>query len=182
MKLFNNSYELDYPWNQVTAANWNKYPNEVSTHVVAVDVLRREVKDSGNVLVTERLITVQQNIPRWLIFLLGSTQNVSYVREVSTVNLQDKTLTLKSCNLNYVNLLKVFETVQYTPHPKDPLDRTLFKQEAQISACTGCNVSKKLTNTMEDWSIKRFCDNAKKGKIGFNSVLRLSNEETSNYK
>ena len=57
MKLFQNSYDFNYPWDQVTAANWKKYPNEISTHVIAVDVLRRELKDQGKVLVTERLIT-----------------------------------------------------------------------------------------------------------------------------
>lgn len=169
MKLFSNNYDFDYPWERVTAANWQKYPNAVSTHVVAVDVLRRELQDSGNVLVSERLLTVQQKVPRWILLVLGGS-NVSYVREVSTVNLRDRTLVLRSCNLNYVNLLRVYETVEYTPHPADPRNKTLFAQQAQITA--GGKFGR-LVNRLEDWSVQRFGDNAQKGKDGFDSVLRL---------
>ena len=159
MKLFANTYDFDYPWERVTAANWQKYPNAISTHVVAVDVLRREVQDSGNVLVSERLLTVQQKVPRWIMMVLGGS-NVSYVREVSTVNLRDRTLKLHSCNLNYVNLLRVYETVEYTPHPTDPVNKTLFAQQAQITA--GGKFGR-LVNTLEEWSVQRFGDNAQKG-------------------
>lgn len=173
MKLFENTYDFEYPWEQVTAANWQKYPNKVSTHVIGVDVLRRELQDNGNVLVSERLLTVQQKVPRWIMMVLGGS-NISYVREVSTVNLREKSLKLRSCNLNYVNLLRVYEMVDYTPHPEDPYNKTLFSQQAQITAGRKFG---KLVNTLEDWSIQRFCDNAAKGKAGFDSVLRSLWEE-----
>lgn len=171
MKLFQNQCDFQYPWEQVTAANWNKYPNEMSTHVKAVDVLRRELKNDGNILVTERLITVKQNVPRWIMAVLGGT-NLSYVREVSTVNLKDRTLKMRSCNLTYVNILKVYEMVDYTPHPDDPDNKTLFKQEARITAYGAFT---RFCNSMEDWSVQRFCDNANKGKMGFDSVLKVFN-------
>lgn len=176
MKLFQNSYDFDYPWEQVTAANWQKYPNEVSTHVIGVDVLRRELKDNGNVLVSERLLTVQQKVPRWIMMVLGAS-NLSYVREVSTVDLKKKSLKLRSCNLTYVNLLRVYELVDYMPHPNDPYNKTSFSQQAQITACGKFG---RLVNTMEDWSIQRFCDNAKKGKVGFDSVLKMFSKHWDN--
>ena len=110
MKLFQNSYVFDYPWEQVTVANWNKYPNDISTHVVAVDVLRRELKRNNTVLVTERLITVRQGVPRWIMMCLGG-DNISYIREVSTVDLRRSELKLRSVNLSYVNFLRVYEEV-----------------------------------------------------------------------
>ncbi|SCW04123.1 LAFE_0H06436g1_1 [Lachancea fermentati] len=171
MRLFENTYEFSYPWEQVTAANWKKYPNEVSTHVVAVDVLRRELHDSGKKLKSERLITVKQSVPKWLLMMVGGT-NVSYVREVSVVDLDDKTLTLRSCNLTCANLLRVYETVTYKPNPDDPM-RTIFEQEAQITAYASIT---KLCNKIEEWSVKRFHDNAQKGKKGFDSVLQILSE------
>ncbi|CCE62390.1 hypothetical protein TPHA_0C02370 [Tetrapisispora phaffii CBS 4417] len=168
MKLFENSCDFDYSWAHVTAANWKKYPNEVSTHVIAVDVLKREVERNGQVLITERLITCKQNVPQWIMMLLGGS-NISYVREVSTVDLSQKSLVMRSCNLTYSNLLKVYETVTYTPHPEDPVNRTLFSQEAQITAYGAIT---RLCNKMEDWSVQRFRDNANKGKIGFDNVLK----------
>lgn len=172
MKLFQNSCDFEYPWEQVTAANWKKYPNAISTHVIAVDVLRRELIDDGNKLVSERLITIKQGVPRWIMMMVGGS-NASHVREVSTVDLNTKTLTLKSCNLTYSNILRVFETVKYSPHPEDPVNRTLFEQEAQITAYAAIT---KICNKMEEWSVQRFHDNAMKGKKGFESVLEVVSE------
>lgn len=172
MKLFQNSCDFEYPWEQVTAANWKKYPNEVSTHVVAVDVLKRELVDDGKKLVSERLITIKQGVPRWIMMMVGGS-NVSYVREISTVDMKAKTLTLRSCNITYSNILKVYETVRYSPHPEDPENRTLFEQEAQITAYAAIS---RICNKMEDWSVQRFHDNAMKGKQGFDSVLEVFNQ------
>ncbi|SCU81800.1 LADA_0C01134g1_1 [Lachancea dasiensis] len=168
MRLFQNTQEFPYSWEQVTAANWRKYPNEVSTHVVAVDVLRRELDESRTKLTSERLITCKQSVPKWLTMLIGSS-NVSYIREISVVDLSTKTLTLKSCNLTFSHLLKVYETVQYTPDQFDA-NKTLFRQEAQITAYATINT---LCNKIEEWSVKRFGENASKGREGFDSVLQL---------
>ncbi|AET39255.1 PRELI/slowmo family protein Ecym_4179 [Eremothecium cymbalariae DBVPG len=172
MKLFQNIYEFNYPWEEVTAANWKKYPNEVSTHVIATDVLRRELDASGKRLISERLITVKQSVPQWIMMLIGST-NISYVREVSVVDLETKTLNLRSCNLTYSNLLKVFENVTYSPHPEDPQNKTLFKQEAQITAYAPFT---RVCNQLEDWSVQRYHENAEKGKRGFETVLLTLNK------
>ncbi|KAH3678974.1 hypothetical protein WICMUC_001342 [Wickerhamomyces mucosus] len=172
MKIFENTCEFNYPWDQVTAANWCKYPNEMSTHVIAVDVLRRELDPTNSILTTERLITCKQSIPKWLNCLIGGKE-VSYVREVSTVDLNEKTLTLRSVNLTMNNLLKVFETVIYQPDEINPLI-TVFKQQAQITAYA---TFQKICNKIEDWSIERFDQNAQRGKIGFEKVLKIFTQQ-----
>lgn len=172
MRLFHNQHVFDYSWDYITAANWKKYPNEVSTHVVAVDVLRRELDISGKVLTSERLITCKQSVPQWVMMLVGGS-NISYVREVSVVDLNEKSLILRSCNLTGSSLLKVYETVKYMPHPDDPQNRTLFKQEAQITAYATFT---KVCNKIEEWSVNRFHENAEKGKRGFDSVLKVLDE------
>jgi hypothetical protein len=63
MKLFKSVHTYDYPWSLVSAANWQKYPNEHCSHVHAVDVLDRRVDPETGILITERLITVKQNVP-----------------------------------------------------------------------------------------------------------------------
>ena len=95
--------------------------------------------------------------------------NISYIREVSTVDLKKSELKLRSVNLSYVNFLRVYEEVDYVPHPDDPLRRTLFKQEARITAFGKFS---KFVNRVEDWSVQRFRDNALKGKMGFDSILK----------
>lgn len=168
MKIFSTEHCFEYPWEQVSAANWKKYPNEMSTHVIAVDVLRREIDSQSGVLRTERLITCKQAIPSWVLALVGGS-DVSYVREVSEVDPRAKTLTLRSVNLTMNTLLSVYETVVYSPNPKDPANSTSFTQEAQITAYASF---RRLCNKIEDWSVDRFHQNAKLGKAGFESVLQ----------
>jgi hypothetical protein len=169
MKEFSSTQYFDYPWDYVSAANWRKYPNKNSTHVVAVDVLRREFDPISQILKSERLITCKQPIPSWLkIFVNGA--EISYVREISIVDNLNKILTMRSVNLTFSNLLKVYETVIYEQNPLDPLNKTLFKQNAQFTSKTGWS---NLQNKIESWGVERFSQNALKGKLGFDSILQL---------
>lgn len=168
MKVFSNQHVFGYSWDQVSAANWKKYPNEMSSHVVAVDTLRREVDPVTGVLRSERLITCKQAIPSWILALVGGS-DVSYVREVSEVNPKTKTLTMRSVNMTMNHILSVYEIVTYSPNPENPRASTVFNQEARITAYASF---RRLCNKIEDWSVERFGQNAKLGKAGFESVLQ----------
>lgn len=172
MKLFTTNHYFNYSWEQVTAANWQKYPNELSTHVESVDVLSRDIDVERKTLRTERLIACKQSIPRWLSYLVGAEDH-SYVREVSEVDLVNKTLVMKSHNLTMNHLLLVNETIVYKPDQYVP-DRTTFNQEAEITAYASI---KKLCEKLEQWSIERFDQNAKVGRMGFESVLETLSEK-----
>ncbi|CAI4055619.1 hypothetical protein N7582_000386 [Saccharomyces uvarum] len=176
MKSFQKSYEFDYPWEKVTTANWMKYPNKSSTHVIAVDVLRRELQEHGDVLLTERLITISQNAPRWMSILVGNT-NLAYVREVSTIDRRNRSMTMRSCNMTFPHILKCYETVTYAPHPKNPSNMTLFKQDAKFISGIPTQI---FSRKVENWGVKRFSDNAMKGKVGFDSILEMFNDIWSN--
>ncbi|KAG0221645.1 PRELI-like family-domain-containing protein [Mortierella sp. GBAus27b] len=166
MKFFHTSHKFDHSWAQVTAANWQKYPNEQCPHVVAVDVLSRHVDPNTGILHTERLLTCNQNAPALVLkFLGGST--VSYVRETSELDPRTNKLTMKTENLTMSNVLKINETVTYTIHPQDK-SCTLFAQEAQIVA--GSTLSR-FSSYIEDFCLTRFRDNAAVGRAGFESVL-----------
>lgn len=168
MKIFESEHIFNYAWDQVSAANWAKYPNENSTHVVAVDTLRREIDPVSNVLRTERLITCEQKIPKWLQMCIGASR--SYVREVSEVDPVKQTLVMRSCNMSYNNLLKVYEVVSYKPHDAT---KTKFEQFAEFEAYLSF---KKLTDKIEEWSVERFGINAQSGRLGFEKVLKLFSE------
>ncbi|KAK9452025.1 PRELI-like family-domain-containing protein [Limtongia smithiae] len=167
MKVFSSQHSFDYPWQHVSSSAWQKYPNEMSSHVVAVDVLRREFNHETGILTTERLITVKQPVPRWLLAIVGG-RDTSYVREVSEVDPIQKTFTLRSQNLTMNNLLSVQETVSYFPDPNNT-NKTVFDQTARIEAYASIQ---RLCNKIEDWSVERFRQNAALGRQGFESVLK----------
>ncbi|CAG8434790.1 11748_t:CDS:2 [Ambispora gerdemannii] len=166
MKFFETSHIFRYPWSHVSAANWRKYPNDNCPHVIAVDVLDRHVDPITGILRTERLITCQQNIPKWILSLCGGS-TVSYAREISEIDPSNKVLRMTSYNLSMNHLVNISETVTYTEDPVDS-SKTLFQQEARIKC--GESISK-FANYLEDFFIARFRDNAAKGRQGFENVL-----------
>ncbi|CAH1768007.1 11031_t:CDS:2 [Entrophospora sp. SA101] len=176
MKLFETSYTFLYPWSKVSAAHWNKYPNDNCPHVVTIDVLDRSVDPKTGILRTERLVKIHQNIPRIFRRIFGDFAE-SYAREVSEVDPKNKLLKMTSTNLTMRNIINVSEIITYAEDPNDP-SRTLFKQEARIR----CNESiNKFTNYIEDFFIQRFRENSMKGRQGFEGVLEklMVQNETS---
>ncbi|KAI8980919.1 PRELI-like family-domain-containing protein [Pilobolus umbonatus] len=166
MKLFKTTHEYNYEWSLVSAAQWQKYPNEHCSHVSSVDVLSSTVDPETGILTTERLISVNQNIPTIIKKILGAG-STQYVREVSIIDPKKKTLTMHSINLTMSNLLSVKETIKFNEHPEDRL-KTQFTQQAAISA--GSIVSR-WSNVLEEFSLNRFKQNADIGRDGFAKVL-----------
>ncbi|KAH6674120.1 PRELI-like family-domain-containing protein [Halenospora varia] len=170
MKVFSNEETFDYSWEEVSTANWRKYCpwNEKSTHVIAVDTISRHVDPQTGILRTERLITCKQSAPKWLASLMGGTET-SHVFETSYVDPASKKVTMVSSNLTFANILSVRETVVYQPLSAT---KTLFKQDAQIVAL--CGGWQKVKNAVEEATVTRFSENARKGKEGFEAVLEMS--------
>ncbi|KAK4158501.1 PRELI-like family-domain-containing protein [Chaetomidium leptoderma] len=171
MKVFSNSETFNYSWEEVSTANWRKYCpwNQKSTHVVAVDTISRTVDPATGILRTERLITCQQSAPDWLKKILGGCMDESQVFETSYVDPRTKTVTMVSANLTLSNLINVQETVVYRPVNDH---QTRFEQSAQITAL--CGGWQRIRNSIEDTLVKRFRENAIKGKEGFEAVLAMS--------
>ena len=76
-----------------------------------------------------------------------------------------------SMNLTWSELLSVRETVVYRPCPTDA-SRTVFDQHAKIVAF--CGGWQKIKNSIEDFTVDRFRQNAIKGREGFEAVLEMS--------
>ncbi|CZR59722.1 probable protein involved in intramitochondrial protein sorting [Phialocephala subalpina] len=170
MKVFSNSETFDYSWEEVSTANWRKYCpwNDKSTHVIAVDTLSRSVDPESGILRTERLITCKQSAPKWLASLMGGNET-SHVFETSYVDPRSKKVTMISSNMTFSNIISVQETVVYQPLSAT---RTQFVQNAKITAL--CGGWQKVKNAVEDATIARFSENARKGKEGFEAVLEMS--------
>lgn len=175
MRIYSSSHEFAYSWDEVSTANWRKYCpwNDKSTHVIGVDTLSRKLDPTTGILRTERLITCKQSAPQWLRTFLGS-QDTSLVYEVSYVNPQEKKVVMCSQNLTWSELISVQETVVYRPAPNSASKKTIFEQQAKIIAL--CGGWQKIKNTIEEFTVERFGQNAAKGREGFEKVLAISRE------
>jgi PRELI-like family len=74
--------------------------------------------------------------------------------------------------MTYSNVLTCHETVVYEPHAQEPLSRTAFSQKAEITAL--CGGWQKIKSSLEEYSVMKFGENAKKGREGFEAVLEMS--------
>jgi len=173
MRIFSSNYTFDYSWEEVSTGNWRKYCpwNDKATHVISVDTLARHVDPSTGILRTERLITCRQTAPQWVLTILGG-DTTSHVYEVSYVDPQSKKVTMCSTNMTWSNLLQCRETVIYQPSASDSMQKTEFKQEAKIVAL--CGGWQKIKTKIEEASVERFQENAKRGREGFEAVLEMS--------
>jgi hypothetical protein len=93
----------------------------------------------------------------------------SHVFETSYVDPNSKKVTMTSSNITWNNILSVRETVVYQPLSAS---KTQFVQDAKIVAL--CGGWQKVKNAVEEATVCRFSENARKGKEGFESVLEMS--------
>lgn len=110
-------------------------------------------------------------MPQWVLSLFGGGPT-SHVYEVSYVDPILKRVTMCSTNLTWSNVLNVQETVTYRPSPVNSKSATDFSQEAKITAL--CGGWQKIKNKVEEASVERFSQNAKRGREGFETVLEMS--------
>nr|POE75764.1 protein ups2, mitochondrial [Quercus suber] len=75
--------------------------------------------------------------------------------------------------MTFAELISVQERVVYRPSTARP-DHTRFDQSAKIIAL--CGGWQKIKNTIEEFSVERFRQNAVKGREGFERVLAISRE------
>lgn len=102
--------------------------------------------------------------------------DTSMVYETSYVDPVAKKLTMCSMNVTWSDLLNVRETCTYSPAPTDSASspKTQFTQRAEITAL--CGGWQKIKNSIEQFTVERFQQNAIKGKEGFEMVLEKARQ------
>ncbi|KAH3940068.1 hypothetical protein HBI56_218590 [Parastagonospora nodorum] len=177
MKYFQQTVDFDYSWEEVSTSNWRKYGpwNEKTPHVIAVDTLSRTVDPATGILRSERLITCRQSAPKWVTSILGA-QDLSMVYETSYVDPVAKKLTLCSMNMTMSDLINVRETCIYQPTASSSATApsTTFTQRAEVTAL--CGGWQKIKNSIEQFTVERFQQNAANGKEGFEMVLEKARQ------
>jgi len=172
--FFSQSIFYDHDWTTVNTGLVKKYPNPHSGHVISVDVLDRSIDPVTGVLRTERILGCKQAAPRWVVKMLGGSED-AFVREVTFVDPSTSRTTVTSVNLSLSQYITVLETLSYEPASSDATSKTLFRQTAEIQSRMSW---KSVGDRLEAWCVDRFSTNAALGRLGFEHVLRsLRSEE-----
>lgn len=170
MKIWTSEHIFNHPWEMVTKAAMQKYPNPMNPSVVGVDVLDRNVDRQGR-LHSTRLLSTDWGLPSIVKSLIGNVRTCTYIQERSIVDPKEKMFELKSSNITFTNMVSVDERLTYKPHPEDP-DRTILTQEAIISV-KGVSLSSYLESVMAN----TISTNAGKGREAMEWVIRRLNAE-----
>uniref|UniRef100_A0A8D0DQN6 PRELI domain containing 3B n=1 Tax=Salvator merianae TaxID=96440 RepID=A0A8D0DQN6_SALMN len=174
MKIWTSEHTFDHPWETVTTAAMQKYPNPMNPSVVGVDVLDRHVDPNGK-LHSHRLLSTEWGIPSIVKSLIGACRTRTYVQEHSIVDPVKKVMELNSTNISFTNLVSVDEKLVYKPHPHEP-KKTVLTQEATICV-KGVSVSSYLEGLMEN----TISSNAKKGREALEWVIKKLNAEIEEF-
>lgn len=170
MKIWESQHTFSHPWETVTQALWQKYPNPLNPHVVGVDIVDRRVTEEGN-LFSERLMTTEWGLANWVKKLIGFEEH-AYAHEISTVDPKEKNLFINSHNLTFNSKVNVEENITYAPHPDDPEGKTLMTQQAIVTV-----QGVPLTSYMEQLMTTSIAGNASNGRLALESViLRVQSE------
>ncbi|XP_049608915.1 PRELI domain containing protein 3B [Syngnathus scovelli] len=170
MKIWASEHIFNHPWETVTKAAMQKYPNPMNPNVFGVDVLDRRVDTEGR-LHSKRLLSTEWGLPAIAKSIIGLTRTCTYVQEHSVVDPTQKIFELKSTNISFTNLVSVDEKLTYKPHPQDA-DKTVLTQEALISV-KGVSLSSYLEGLMAN----SMSVNAGKGREAMEWVIRRLNTE-----
>ncbi|XP_077459077.1 PRELI domain containing protein 3B-like [Stigmatopora argus] len=170
MKIWTSEHIFNHPWETVTKAAMQKYPNPMNPSVFGVDVLDRTVDKQGR-LHSKRLLSTEWGLPSIVKSIIGNTRTCTYIQEHSVVDPQQKSLELQSTNITCTNLVSVDEKLTYTPHPDDS-KKTILTQEAIISV-KGVSLS----SYLEGLLASSISVNAGKGREALEWVIRRLNTE-----
>jgi PRELI-like family len=107
-----------------------------------------------------------------LLQIIG-TPKVCYASERSTVDPNERQMTLKTTNVTFGSFLSVDEVLLYKPHPTDP-SRTLLQQQATVSV-----EGVPLSRYMEEVLTNNISFNASRGRLGLEWVINKINAEVS---
>ncbi|KAK6493691.1 PRELI domain-containing protein 1 [Huso huso] len=133
VKYFFSQTDIKSSWEHVFSAFWQRYPNPFSKHVLTEDVVFREVTPD-NTLISRRLLTKTNHLPRWAEKIFPSNLSRSvFVIEDSIVDPKNKTLTTFSWNINHTRLMVVEERCVYSMS-QEKQAWSLAKREAWISS------------------------------------------------
>ena len=154
---------IQYSWTAVATVFWRRYPNPFAAHVLSEDVLDRKVEDGK--LVTKRLISKTNSVPRWGAYLLRDRGDTAFVIEESVVDPVARCLTTRTRNISLNYWSTVVEKCTYSPSADG--SQTCVKREATFSSN-----ARFVSSRIASFCRYRYKNNISKSLAGWNFVLK----------
>ncbi|XP_022086503.1 PRELI domain-containing protein 1, mitochondrial-like [Acanthaster planci] len=163
MKYFTTVELFRHTWDHVATALWQKYPNPYSKHVLTEDVISRVLR--GTELVTRRLLTKTNRLPRWGNYIFGNHARQVCIVEESIVDPVKKTFTIYTRNIGFTRLMVVTEKLIFRPAPENK-DWTHLEKHSWVDSSV-----KGMALAIQHFGMERYKANQTKATKGLHYVL-----------
>ncbi|XP_065748641.1 PRELI domain containing protein 3B isoform X2 [Phocoena phocoena] len=145
MKIWTSEHVFDHPWETVTTAAMQKYPNPMNPSVVGVDVLDRHVDLSGK-LHSHRLLSTEWGLPS-IVKSISFTNMVSVDERLiykphpqdpeKTILTQEAIITVKGVSLgSYLEGLMASTISSNANKGREAMEWVIHKLNAEIEELT----------------------------------------------
>uniref|UniRef100_A0A7N5K8R1 PRELI domain containing 3B n=1 Tax=Ailuropoda melanoleuca TaxID=9646 RepID=A0A7N5K8R1_AILME len=145
MKIWTSEHVFDHPWETVTTAAMQKYPNPMNPSVVGVDVLDRHIDPSGK-LHSHRLLSTEWGLPS-IVKSISFTNMVSVDERLiykphpqdpeKTVLTQEAIITVKGVSLSsYLEGLMASTISSNANKGREAMEWVIHKLNAEIEELT----------------------------------------------
>jgi len=126
---------FEAPWADTVEGAVHKYPNDHSKNISSVDILERYIDNDGN-LVSKKMLRTKFDpnvLMKKIMPIIGMPPRTHQTSlELNKIDVGRKYFQLKSLNKTYLNTIRVFEVLEYTPDSEDPKNSTQLDQYALI--------------------------------------------------
>uniref|UniRef100_A0A0D9XF17 PRELI/MSF1 domain-containing protein n=1 Tax=Leersia perrieri TaxID=77586 RepID=A0A0D9XF17_9ORYZ len=164
-----------HPWHRVTAAAWRKFTESAASspsplsHILDVHTLSRRVDaQSGHIHAVRAIAGRAPPLPLLLRGLVaaagGGGDAVVLCVEHTAVDAARRDMRVVSRNANLRGLVHVEEACSYRPHPENPDEWTIFRQETSIRCAPLAAVANRVAEMVERRCAEKFVENASKGR------------------
>jgi hypothetical protein len=173
-----------HPLPAVTAALWDKY--EDHDWIKEVEVLGRKVDETGR-LHSTRLLTMRGNVPIIFSPFFGNSRPI-YLLEQVVVDIKNKTMEVKTTNVNFLSILRSKSTSEYKPCLQNSnhtqynitVQTTAFPSDSN-QADTGSRIGS-ISKKLEEFVGRSLLGNIKAGEETLNHWIELFKKDCNSGK
>ncbi|OVA04785.1 PRELI/MSF1 [Macleaya cordata] len=180
VKAYTQEHIYKHPWERVTSAAWRKFTDPENkrtlSHILEVDTLNRKLDPQTGKFYTTRALTVHAPGPWFIRKIIG--QEICHCVESTVVDARSRTMQLTTRNVSLRKFLEVEEKSWYEPHPENPVNWTVAKQETSIKI-KPLSALASMAEKVEQKCAEKFLQNSVKGREVMERICKYLESESS---
>ncbi|CAI9106547.1 OLC1v1005731C1 [Oldenlandia corymbosa var. corymbosa] len=179
VRAYSQEHTYRHPWERVTTASWRKFADPENkhtlSHILEVDTLNQKVDPHTGKLHTTRALTIHTPGPWFLRRIIG--QEICHCVESTVVDAASRSMQLSTRNISLQKFVEVEEKIRYEPHPENPTDWTICKQETSIRI-KPLSALASMAEKIEQKCVDKFQQNSAKGREVMERICKYLEAES----